>query len=248
MWSRPIEGTLPVLTFAHIAAVRGTLPAGFDQWWLRTSQGHTVAHYAAVNGHIPDGFDEWDLVDGEGVTVAHAAAYERKLPAWFSRWDVRDATGSTVAHISALRGGLPRDVPEDVWMLRDAKGRTVYHVAAGEGRLPEGFDKWDLTDDEGWTVAHMAACNGTLPPDVPDWALRMPRVDHASPGTTVAAYAAGIVTSDRPPNDPRTIERACAVYAEMECEILFEAETPRTSSRDVPPARPISGPEFPRGA
>jgi hypothetical protein len=73
--------------------------------------------------------------------------------------------------------------PEGACRLPRADGR--------EDRPPEGYDRWDRTDDAGWTVPHMASCNGTLPQDVPDWALRMHRVDHASPGTIVAAYAAG---------------------------------------------------------
>lgn len=61
-------------TCAHLAAERGELPAGFEQWEIKDSIGWTVAHVAVGSDRLPDGFDKWELASKNGWTVAHEAA------------------------------------------------------------------------------------------------------------------------------------------------------------------------------
>lgn len=60
-----IQGNQGVTT-AHVAARKGVLPEGFDQWHLANETGWTVAHEAAKMGLLPADFDQWALADHDG--------------------------------------------------------------------------------------------------------------------------------------------------------------------------------------
>ncbi|WP_291321169.1 ankyrin repeat domain-containing protein [Desulfonatronospira sp.] len=158
---------------AHIAAEQGTLPQGFNAWYLVDKKNKTVAHVAAAKGNIPEGFD-WEQYgcrrDNQGRTVYHFAAEGGCLPVGFDRWDVADDDGFTVAHFAACHNNIPENFDWGRYgMMRDKRyGETVYHGAASNKCLPVGFDVWDIQDNNGKTVAHNAALRRNLPGNF-DW-------------------------------------------------------------------------------
>jgi hypothetical protein len=135
------------LTFAHVAALKKELPAGFDRWELSVDEGWTVAHYAAMTGYLPEGFDRWHLLGRDGISVIHTWMMFRDLPEWFDDWGYK--------------------------IQFEDKIITIAHLAAMEKRLPSSFDQWELMASDGYTVAHYAILTGVLPPDVPDEVLEL---------------------------------------------------------------------------
>ncbi|MDR1856615.1 MAG: hypothetical protein LBR22_05585 [Desulfovibrio sp.] len=246
-WGAPVDGLVPVVTYAHIAAMHGLLPEGFDQWDLKDSNGEIVANYAACAGHLPKGFRHWGLKNDRGLAVAHVAASERRLPEDFDQWEVRHGMGLSVAHMAADNGTLPLDVPERVWMLRTDGGYTVAHSAAMKGHLPDGFSMWDVADNDGWTVAHFAADGGHLPTDVPDEILRLRCAADGSPGTSVACTVLALEERETGRVDPRLLERARAIYEELLREQAANEEGGDGPEGDAPEARtPSKDPAPPR--
>jgi hypothetical protein len=115
-----------IRTIAHVAALRNSLPACFDQWGLTDEKGWTVAHYAAWLEHLPEDFDQWELADTDGWTIAHAAAEYGRLPCSFDQWDMTDGNGITVADIAILNGHLTEDEYAG-WKIRNALSGCDIH-------------------------------------------------------------------------------------------------------------------------
>jgi|GEM_PF-1912106 len=161
------------VTLAHMAAVNGNLPQGFNKWDLKDNKSKTVAHVAAEHGNLPEDFD-WKryglMRDNEGRTVYHAAAEGGCLPEWFHEWNMADEDGWTVAHFAAYHVNIPEHFDwQRFGRMRDnIYGETVYHEAASSKCLPQWFDEWDIADNNGKTVAHNAALVRNLPGDF-DW-------------------------------------------------------------------------------
>jgi hypothetical protein len=207
-WGEPVDGLIPIITYAHVAAKRGLLPEGFDQWDLKTSTGESVAHYAVLETCFPNDFKHWALKNDHGFSVAHFAVNAKTLPKDFEHWDITNDTGVSIAHMAAATGDLPPDVPIRVWALRDKNG---------------------------WTAAHVAADSGHLPPDVPDEVLRLRQVADDSPDSSVAATVLVADEKKTVQAHPRVVERAKAIHEEMLGEqAAGEAESGGGPESDVP--------------
>jgi hypothetical protein len=115
------------------------LPAG-DPGWIAPSgspSGGTWAHLAADRGELPAGFDRWDAADDAGITVAHVAAAKGRLPPDFDRWAMATKIGTTVAHVAARHGYLPEGF--DQWHLKDGRGEEVVVTALLSDCPPESL-------------------------------------------------------------------------------------------------------------
>jgi hypothetical protein len=209
-WAVPVDGHVPIVTYAHIAAMYGLLPEGFDKWDLMSSEGETVAHYAVHAGYIPKGFKHWALKDGDGFAVANYAACKKTLPVDFDQWDICDEDGFSIAHQAAASGILPPDAPMHVWAIRN---------------------------NEGWTAAHSAAQTGRLPTDVPDEVLGLQRMVGGSTGISVASTVMFLNEDKSVQYDPRLVERARAIHdALLREQAAGEAKEGCGPESDVPDA------------
>lgn len=247
-WAEPVhwiglppgmtQESIPSAPNAYLAAVAGTLPAGFKRWDILDAEGYPVAFEALRHGKLPTWFDQWSLPDPEGTPIAVYAAELGLLPPNFDQWHLKDVDGFTVAHAAAYYDKLPAELPEDAWMLRENGGYTVYHLAAKHGNLPKGFDGWDISSDDGFTVAHMAALYGHLPLEVPESIFRMENKKIHGLEKTVAGFAARKIFKDGKTNHPDVIAKAKAILLDM-CKEIVARKAPELLDKPLDIAEDI---------
>lgn len=110
----------------------GTLPADFNDWGKKNSDGWTLAHAAAALGKLPADFKDWGMEGAKpGITVAHIAMRYSELPASFDDWGLKDASGKTLGEVAVKHPKLGAEYRERIEASKQTQQPNT------EARAPE---------------------------------------------------------------------------------------------------------------